>query len=286
MIRLAFASGKGGTGKTLLSTSAAWLLAEQGLDVRYVDADVEAPNGHLFLHPAVPSADRSSVPVPEAVPDRCTGCGACQEACAFHAILAVGSDVLVFPELCHSCGLCVDVCPEGALVEVQREIGELRSGMAGSLAFTGGLLDVGEARATPLVEATVRAAGTPEVVVVDCPPGTSCPAMAAVEGADLVVLVTEPTPFGLHDLDLAVRMCRALGLEVVVVLNRADLGGQEVQRYLEEQGIPLLGEVPFDRDIAASYASGEVVAQRSAAVREALEAVLARVHSPDHGGAP
>jgi MinD superfamily P-loop ATPase len=277
-VRIAFASGKGGTGKTLLATNlAAWLAAgaeaaatDAGRPVTYVDADVEEPNGHLFLHPTDVQEERFGVPHPVVQADRCTHCGACQQACAWHAILSLPTEVLVLSELCHGCGVCELVCPTGAIVEESRPIGSIQRGHAGPLATLAGVLDVGEARATPLVAGVVAAAPTEGTVIVDCPPGTSCAAMASVEGADLVVLVTEPTPFGLHDLDLAVQMCRALGKPVAAVLNRADLGDDAVASYLAAEGVPLVAAVPFDRDIARSYAEGRLAFETSAGLRAAL----------------
>lgn len=281
-MRIAFASGKGGTGKTLLSTSLAWSLArDPDRVVVYADADVEEPNGHLFLAPKVTSRPPITVPLPTPVPDRCTGAKRCEAACAFHAILVVGTQVLVDQDLCHACGACTLVCTDKALVEVPFAIGALRVGATGRLAFVGGELDVGQARATPAVDATVAAAVAhadalaADTLVVDCPPGTSCATMASVRGADLVVLVTEPTPFGLHDLRLAIAMCRAMGLPVAAVINRADLGDGAVREALTAEGVPLLAELAFDRAIATAYAEGAVAAERSPAVRAAVAAIAA-----------
>ncbi len=272
-MRIAFASGKGGTGKTMMATSVARVA---GPGAAYVDADVEEPNGHLFLHPTVERETRFAVDLPEPVPDRCDGCRLCQQHCAFHAILVAGTRVLVFPELCHSCDVCVDVCPRDALAVGKMETGTVRLGDADGIFVVEGRLDVGQARATPLIGHVTRAAPPDaDPVLIDCPPGTSCAAVSSVEGADLVVLVTEPTPFGLHDLELAAEMCRELGKPVAAVINRADLGDEAVRNWLAERGIPLLAEIPFDRGIAETYAAGGVVADRSVAVRRAAEAVLA-----------
>ena len=273
---LSFASGKGGTGKTLLATNLAWMLSKRG-PATYVDADVEEPNGHLFLEHEASRLERVAVALPE-LQGPCTGCGVCQKVCAFHAILALRDRVMVFPELCHSCGACVIACPERSLVEGPHEIGSITRASLGDLRLLSGRLDVGQARATPLVEAVVEAAMREhegELVIVDSPPGTSCSAMAAVRRADLVVLVTEPTPFGLNDLKLAVEMCRALGRDIVAVVNRSDLGDQEVTRYLEREGIPTLGQLPFHRSIATAYAQGELAIGRSAKLRTVLDAIIA-----------
>ncbi len=271
---VSFASGKGGTGKTLLATNLAWTLSREGR-AAYVDADVEEPNGHLFLEHRDSSCERVAVALPQ-LDGQCVGCGACQRACAFHAILAMGDRVLVFPELCHSCGACLMACPEFVLTEVPYEIGTIARAQLDGLHLLSGRLDVGQARATPLVEAVVDAAAREhrgELIVLDCPPGTSCAAMAAVRQADLVVLVTEPTPFGLNDLELAVQMCRALDRRVACVVNRSDLGDQEVLRFLERESIPVLGLLPFVRGIATAYARGQLACQRSAKLRSVLEAI-------------
>jgi len=281
-VRIAFASGKGGTGKTLLSTSLAWRLGQRGdVAVIYADADVEEPNGHLFLAPEPRAEELITVPLPTPVPERCTGAHRCQDACAYNAILAVGTRVMVDPDLCHACGGCVLACEDQALVEVPHRIGALHLGAAGPVLTVGGELDIGQARATPAVDATLAAAlreaeaRDADVVIVDAPPGTSCATMAAVRGADLVVLVTEPTPFGLHDLRLAVEMCRAMGRPIAVVINRADLGDDAARAYVLAEGLPLLAELPFDRAIATAYADGAIGAARSDAVRDVVDTLWA-----------
>jgi MinD superfamily P-loop ATPase len=279
-VRVAVASGKGGTGKTLVSTSLAWMLAEAGGDVAYVDADVEAPNGHLFLRPTT-STERFAVPLPTLAGDRCSGCGRCQEFCASNAIVVVGHRVLVFEELCHSCGGCLIVCPDKALVEIPREVGTVEVGRARAgqrrLDFAAGTLDVGIARATPLIEAVLRDAPDRQTVLIDAAPGTSCPAVAAVRAADRVLLVTEPTPFGLHDLKLAVQMCHLLGRDAGVVINRSDLGDGRVRAWLEQEGLPILAEIPFLSEVAQGYARGQVGPVASRLLAHLLEPVIAWV---------
>ena len=261
-MRLAVASGKGGTGKTLVATNLAWTLASRIPGVTYVDADVEAPNGHLFFRPTFTSVERHTVRVPSLGGVACSGCGQCAEACQFGAIVAGGESVTVYPDLCHSCGVCVRACPEQLLGEQKRETGTLRRGHAGPMGFIDGTLDVGEVRAVPLIQAAVQESTRAALAVLDAPPGTSCSAVAAVEGADLVLLVCEPTPFGLHDLELSLQMCEALGLETAAVVNRSDMGDGRVQSFLAMEQVPVLAEVPFGREIATACATGVLASKQ------------------------
>ncbi len=277
-MKITFASGKGGTGKTLFSTSLAWRLRATGRSVAYVDADVEAPNGNLFLKAELGEAERFTVPVPKLTTETCAGteCSACQDACAFHAILPLPSSVMVFPELCHSCGACVTACPYDVLVEVPRELGSIFRGVSeGGIPVVIGEVDVGEARSTPLVEGVVEEEIDADVIIVDSPPGTSCAAMAAVRQSDHVILVTEPTPFGLHDLRLAVEMCRAFGKSPWVVINRSDLGDDgSLEAYLEQEHLPLLVALPFDRELAGAYAYGHLAVRGSVKLRRGTDAII------------
>ncbi len=275
-MRIAIASGKGGTGKTVVSTSLAWSWARGGRRVTYVDADVEEPNGHLFLHPEVTSTDRFSVPVPALRGETCSGCGACQRFCPFNAIIALPDRVMVFPELCHGCGGCVLACPDEELTEVPRETGTIAAGRTAGeapLGFLSATLDVGEAMATPLIGGLLDRVPDRGIVVVDAPPGTSCSAMEAVREADRVLMVTEPTPFGLHDLRLAVEMGRALERPLAAVINRADLGDDRVRRYLRDEGIEVLAEIPYLPEVARAYARGAVAAEVSPEFRAIIERI-------------
>jgi MinD superfamily P-loop ATPase len=268
MSRIAIASGKGGTGKTLVATSLAWLLAREGHPIAYVDADVEEPNGHLFLHPELSDRKRYARPVPELVRGTCSGCGECQRFCQSNAIVALRDRIMVFPELCSSCGGCVLACAESALGERPREIGTIESGTAWTetrepIRFLAATLDVGEARATPLIKGLLDRVEDPGIAVIDAPPGTSCSVMEIVRAVDLVVLVTEPTPFGLHDLVLAVEMTRALGKPLMAVVNRSDLGNKCTQDYLASERIEMAAEIPFLPEVAAAYAHGRIAAEAS-----------------------
>ncbi len=270
------ASGKGGTGKTLLATNMAVALAERGEPTAYVDADAEEPNGHLFLECASGSRRRFSVPRPVLADPPCSGCGRCQEICEFGAILVAGGDVTVFDELCHGCGACLLACPEDALIETSREIGTISTGICGGgLRFLSARLDIGEPRAAPLIDGLLeRASDFEGRVLVDAPPGTTCNAMAAVRHAEIVLLVAEPTPFGQHDLELTIEMCRALDLRVAAVINRCDLGDDAVRRRLAERSIPVLAEIPFLREVAAEYAAGRLASKRSSALRAAIKKTI------------
>jgi len=265
-MHIVVASGKGGTGKTTVAISLALSLAgerERG-DVFLLDADVEAPNVHLFLQPTLEEPEVFAPLIPEVDLERCTGCGRCGVVCQYNAILAFPANqegdkptVLVFPELCHSCGGCALECPEEAIGEVPHRTGILAKGWAGPIRFAHGVLDVGQAMASPLIEQLKEwAQEHTGVVIVDSPPGTACPVVHSMHEADFVVLVTEPTPFGLHDLRLAVGVARELGLPTGVVINRDGIGDAGVEAFCQEEGIPILMRIPFDRRIAEAYAGG------------------------------
>lgn len=258
---VAIASGKGGTGKTLVATNLATYLARRGQRVTLVDCDVEAPNDHLFL---TSSGATRSVEVPVALVDEsaCTACGICRDVCRFGAIRILAGRVLVFPELCHGCGACVLVCPTGAMGEARRRVGEIEDDTtAEGLRLVTGRLDVGEVKSPDVVRQARRAgeSGSGEVVLLDAPPGVACTAVAAVRGADLLLLVTEPTAFGLHDLDLAVRLGEALGLPMAVVLNREGTGGADIDGYCATRGVPIVARIPFDPAVAELYAEGRLL---------------------------
>lgn len=277
-MRIAIASGKGGTGKTTIAANLAFLAAQSGRAVTYADCDVEEPNGHLFLKPRWDEQRTIERLIPVVDPGRCTRCGRCSEACRVGAIACVGQSVLVFSELCHACGGCQLACPEEAIREVPRAIGRLRRGASGAVRFVDGVLNVGEAMSPPAIHA-VKAAIEAErgLIILDCPPGTSCPVIASVRGVDFVLLVTEPTPFGLCDLALAVEMTRALQLPFAVLVNRADAGDREVWRYCQSQGIPILAEIPDDRAVAEAYSRGELAAAVVPSLARRLEALLQAV---------
>mgnify|MGYP000908191008 CR=1 FL=1 len=252
----AVASGKGGTGKTTVAVNLALFLADAGRPVQYLDCDVEEPNGHLFLQPHIDTTGEVGIPVPVVDEARCTGCGKCAEVCRYRAI-AVLKKPMLFPELCHGCGGCALACPEGAIREKDRPIGVVETGRAGGVDFVQGRLHVGEPMSPPLIRAVRARTSGSGTAILDAPPGTACPVVAAVRGVDFVLLVTEPTPFGLHDLRLAVEMVRRLRLPHGVVVNRADAGDGRVLDYCAAESVPVLIEIPDDRRVAEACSRGQ-----------------------------
>ena len=250
---ISIASGKGGTGKTTVATNLALSLGE---GVSILDCDVEEPNVHLFLRPEISGAKEVSTFIPQIDDELCTGCRKCVDICRFSAIAAVGKNVLVFPELCHSCKGCVEVCEEGAVSAGARVLGKMESGLVGSMHFHGGRMRVGEAMSPPLIKEVRRMERESETTIIDAPPGTSCPVISAMKDTDFVLLVTEPTPFGLHDLELAVEAVKVLDIPTGLVINRADLGDGRVHDYASQEGLEVLMEIPFERKIAEAYSIG------------------------------
>jgi MinD superfamily P-loop ATPase len=255
---VAVASGKGGTGKTTVSVNLARMLGSQ---VRLLDCDVEEPNAHLFLKGVARGQEIVSIPVPQVDESLCDGCGECSRFCEYHAIVSFGAKPLVFPEMCHGCGGCMKVCPKKAIREVDKRMGVVETAQADNITLIQGRLDVGVAMAPPLIRAVKARLENGGPAILDAPPGTSCPVIATIRGADFVVLVTEPTPFGLHDLKLAVDMVRELGIPFGVVVNRVGIGDDRVHVYCGEQNIPVLLEIPDDRRIAEAYSRGELIVE-------------------------
>lgn len=252
---IAVASGKGGTGKTLVATSLALSLKDRG-QVQLLDCDVEEPNAHVFLKPRFEGSEPVGIPVPRVDKEKCTYCGKCAEACVFNAIAVLGQYVMVFPELCHGCGACSYLCPENAITEEDRETGVVEWGYSDSIEFAHGKLTVGEAMAPPVIKKVKQRANRDGPVILDVPPGTSCPVVEAVGNTDFCILVTEPTPFGLNDLVLAVETVRELGIPCGVVLNRAGVGDNNVEQYCQRENIPVMLTIPLDTDIARLYSRG------------------------------
>jgi MinD superfamily P-loop ATPase len=258
---IAVASGKGGTGKTTIAVSLAQFLAQRGeFPILISDADVEAPNAHLFLNPKFSEWKDVNQFVPQVNQDLCTGCGICADVCQFNAILLLQDKPKVFSSLCHGCGSCTLQCPEGAIEEIPRKIGRLDRGLSSAdLLLRQGLLNEGEPMAVPVIAALKKWQDDrqPGVEIVDSPPGASCPVVEAARGADYVLLVTEPTPFGLHDLKQALQVTRELGIPAGVIINRVGLGEEDICGFCREQGVPVLMEIPLERKIGEGLARGK-----------------------------
>jgi len=252
---IAVASGKGGTGKTTVAVNLALSLA----NVQLMDCDVEEPNSHLFLNPVIEEIKPACTLVPKVNYDLCDYCSKCAAACEYNALVVVPQkEVMVFPELCHGCGLCSLVCPQDAISEEPREIGVIKRGKSGdgNIDLVYGVLNIGEIMATPLID-QVKAELDPEkTVIIDVSPGTACPVIAAVQGSDYCILVTEPTPFGLYDLKLAVEVLRVLKIPFGMIINRAGIGDRKVYEYCEKEEIQILLEIPHDTRIARYYSEG------------------------------
>ena len=255
---ISVASGKGGTGKTTVATN---LAVSIGSGVQLLDCDVEEPNAHLFLKPQIDRTETVFTAVPEIDKDKCTLCRKCSDICRFKVIAIAGQTILTFPELCHSCGGCMVVCPEGAITETGRELGVIEEGFLDSIDFAHGRLRVGEAMSPPLIKKVRSLAKPDKTKIIDAPPGTSCPVIAAMKDTDFVLMVTEPTPFGLHDLKLAVAAVKLLRIPCGLVINRSDIGNDDVRRYAQQENLPILMEIPFDRRIAETYSRGHLMVE-------------------------
>jgi len=278
---ISIASGKGGTGKTLVATSLALSIRDKE-KVQLLDCDVEEPNDHLFLRPVITSSEPVCIPVPKVDYAKCTFCGECARVCAYKAIAVVPKSVLIFDQLCHGCGACSYLCPEKAISEEGREMGVVESGHAGGIDFVQGRLTVGEAMAVPVIRKVKTKIRSDRVAFLDVSPGTSCPVVEAVDGSDFCLLVTEPTPFGLHDLGLAVDTVRQLGVPCGVIVNRAVPGENLVHEYCRQEGIPLLLEIPLDKEIAHLYSEGITLAEGRPQWQAAFSDVYAKIKGVLH----
>jgi len=252
---ISVASGKGGTGKTLVATSLA-LSLNSGNAVQLLDCDVEEPNAHILLKPSLDHKQTVSLLVPRVDEAKCTYCGKCAEVCAYNSIAVVGNRVLVFPELCHGCGACSYLCPEGAISEEGREIGILEFGEVRGIEFVHGKLAIGEVAAPRVISEVKKHVKKERLTIIDAPPGTSCPVVEVVKNTNFCLLVTEPTSFGLNDLTLAVDMVRELGIPCGVVINRDGVGDTRVEEYCLKEGVPVLLRIPLDVKIAQLYSRG------------------------------
>ena len=250
---ISIASGKGGTGKTTVATS---LVLSMNSGVQFLDCDVEEPNAHIFLKPKIKQTRVVSIPVPKIDESKCNFCGRCSEVCAYNAIAVLKDNVLTFPHLCHGCGGCMLLCPQKAIREIDKEIGVVEIGNVNNAQFIHGRLNIGEVMSPPLIRAVKDYINPTRTVIIDAPPGTSCPVIETVKGSDFCILVTEPTPFGLNDLILAVEVLRKLDIPFGIVINRSDIGDDKLNNYCKKENIYILMQIPFRKEIAFAYSKG------------------------------
>ena len=277
--QIAVASGKGGTGKTTVATSLALSLTSLA-KIRYFDCDVEAPNGHLFLKPRFENTTKSAILIPKIDTDKCTVCGRCVEVCQFHSLAKVGKTILVFPQLCHGCGSCTWNCPEQAIKEVPNAIGVLEKGIGlEDIAFLQGKLTISEPMATPIIRQLKRLAisSTDTIDIFDAPPGASCSVVETLRGVDFVLLVTEPTPFGLHDLKQMLGILQDMNISAGVVINRDGIGDDYLNGFLSESQIPVLLRIPFDRVLAENLAAGHTLVEVYPKYREIMQSLFLQI---------
>ncbi|NOR12366.1 MAG: P-loop NTPase, partial [Candidatus Aminicenantes bacterium] len=277
-LKIAISSGKGGTGKTFIATNIAAILAEKGEEVRYLDCDVEAPNGHLFLKPQIDEEEDVMILSPVRVDEgKCINCGDCAEACHYNAIAVIKDKVLIFKELCHVCGACQVVCPTDAIIEEERKIGVLKHGKSGPVFFHYALLETAEGGMSPRLVKKVKENIGEGINIMDSSPGTSCPVVETVKDVDLCVLVTDPTPFGINDLKLAVDMSREVGQEPVIIVNRAEYRNVDLKEYLRSEQLEVMGEIPDDRKVAEVYSRGDIVVNKLPQYKELFENIVYKI---------
>lgn len=275
-LTISVASGKGGTGKTLVATSLARVLADR--DPLIIDADVEEPNVALYLPVNSLRSEPVNRPIPLVDAERCTYCGICSEVCQFGALAVLPQQVLVFPELCHSCGACVGLCPQKAISEEHLSLGEIETGIIDGIGhLAAGRLNVGEILSPPVIKAVKKKQTGHELVIIDCPPGTTCPMIEAVRGSDYCLLITEPTPFGRHDLSLALKACNLLEIESGIIINRWQAEDNGIMELAEEFGVPILGRIPFSIELARAYCQGQDPLLVLPNLRDILETVIRQI---------
>ncbi len=277
-LKIAVSSGKGGTGKTLASTNIARIIEQSGQSVRYLDCDVEEPNGHLFLKPKIEKEEDIFLLSPVGVDDdKCIYCGKCEEVCHYNAIAMVKEKVLFFQSLCHVCGACTHFCPTDAIIEKDRKIGKIKHGHSGDIDYHYALLETAEGGMSPRLIKKIKHYIGEGINILDSPPGTACPVVETIKCTDLCVLVTDPTPFGINDLRLAVDMCRELNQEPVVLVNRADYQNNDLKNYCKDENLEIIGEIPDDRRIAEFYSVGDLVVDKSSAYHDLFQTIAQKM---------
>jgi MinD superfamily P-loop ATPase len=276
-MKITIASGKGGTGKTTIATNLAWLASKRGVSTAYLDCDVEEPNGAIFLQPTIEHEDAVSMPVPAVNESRCTKCSRCARVCRYSAIVVIKETILVNPSMCHGCGACTFICPEQAITETPWPIGIIRKGRSDTLHVTTGLMNIGVAMSPPLIRAVKRGCPDVQLAIFDAPPGTSCPVVETVRESDHVILVTEPTPFGLNDLTLAVEMVRALHVPMSIVINRALPDNTLIDDYCSREGLHIGARIADDRRIAEAYSRGQRISDAMPDVAGIFESTLSQL---------
>ncbi len=259
-MKIVIASGKGGTGKTTIAVNLALALKNNKHNVSLLDCDVEEPNAHLFIKPVSNQVNEVGIPIPQIDTELCDYCGLCAARCSFKALAVIKDNVLIFDHLCHGCGGCAYFCPSKAITEVERPIGVVEKGAANGLDFVHGKLNTGEAMAPPLINKVKAEIKPGNINIIDAPPGTSCPVVTSMMDCDYCILVTEPTPFGLSDLSLAVNLTEKMGIKAGVVINRCDMGDNMVEDFCKENDLEVLLKIPWDRNLAVSYAEGSTIA--------------------------
>ena len=276
-MKIAIASGKGGTGKSTVATNLSYLLSKKYDNVALLDCDVEEPNCHIFLKPEFNYVEDSFVTVPQLDITKCVGCGKCANVCEYNAIAFAKGKVLIFDDLCHGCESCILVCPNNALTKTGRKVGVVESGIVGNLKFIQGKSRIGEAMSPPLIKAVKNLGDkiySDSIQILDCPPGTSCPMITAIDGVDFVIMVTEPTPFGLHDLDLAVEVVKKIGLPFGVVINRSEVGNTLIEDWAKDKNINILAKIPNDRKVAECYSKGCLILEEMSEFQKYFEPLL------------
>lgn len=287
-MRIVVASGKGGTGKTTIATSLALSLAVDH-DVWFVDCDVEAPNGHLFLKPILKQHSQAVIMIPQIQEDQCTGCGKCVEVCQFHTLALIAKKILIFPQLCHGCGSCTWNCPHGAIIEIPNSIGVLESGVTEEgIHFSQGLLTISEPMPTPVIRQLKRLDSITEnsIMILDAPPGASCSVVETLRGSDFVLLVTEPTPFGLHDLKQMLGIINDMNIPTGIVINRDGIGDSRMNEFLAQNHLPILLRIPFGKSLARGLAAGRTLVNIHPEYRHSLRDLFQKIVDNLQGGIP